>query len=453
MRIGIVGGGLMGLTLADHFAASGHRVAVFERGTQIGGLTTWHDFGHFVWDRFYHVVLPTDSSIMGLLKRIGLEDRLRWGPTQTGYYVDNKFYPLSNNVDFLRFPPLNLWNKMRLAATILYCARISDWQRLEKIPVEDFLRRTSGNATFEKFWKPLLLAKLGEQYKRVSAVFIWSYIKRMFSARDAAAQKEQLGYISGGYRAVFERLRMRIESAGGMIATGVEVARVEPCEGGGVSIRIGSQVEHFDKVVFTGPVNVMRQVVADSLVEIPAGGKDVEYLGVVCMVLVTRKPLMPYYILNIGDERIPFTGIIGMTNLVSTQESAGLHFAYLPKYVLSDDPILKESDETLRALFFRGLKEMYPQFSEDDVESAHINRAIKVQPLQVLNYSALVQQPRTKQKDFYVVNTAQFVNNTLNNNQVVTTANNFIEQYGAEFGTATPQAMTTSVPARAAVGG
>jgi protoporphyrinogen oxidase len=450
MRIGVVGGGLMGLALADHLAASGHRVDVYERGAQVGGLATWHDFDQFVWDRFYHVILPTDAALLGFFERIGLGDRVRWGATQTGYYVDSKFYPLSNNIDFLRFPPLSLWSKFRLAATILYCARINDWRRLEKITVEAFLRRTSGNATFEKFWRPLLLAKLGEQYKRVSAVFIWSYIKRMFSARDAAAAKEQLGHVSGGYKVVFDRVRSRIEAAGGSIVTGADVKRVQAKEGGGIDIHLNSQVEHFDKVIFTGPVNVMRQVVDGTLVDVPAAGQDVEYLGVICMVLVTRTPIMPYYILNIGDERIPFTGIIGMSNLVSTQETAGLHFAYLPKYVLSDDPILQRSDEDLRELFFRGVHEMFPEYPRDHIVSVHINRAIKVQPLQVLNYSSLVQQPRTKHTDFYVVNTAQFVNNTLNNNQVIQTANAFLQQYGSEFGSAA-SAVRTAEPLRAAV--
>ena len=49
-------------------------------------------------------------------------------------------------------------------------------------------------------------------YRRVSAVFIWTYVKRLFSARDAAAQKESLGYVSGGYRTVFARLVERIRS-------------------------------------------------------------------------------------------------------------------------------------------------------------------------------------------------------------------------------------------------
>ncbi len=57
----------------------------------------------------------------------------------------------------------------------------------------------------------------------MSAVFIWTYIKRLFSARDGTAQKEQLGYVSGGYRDVFERLLARIAQGGGEVRTGVEV--------------------------------------------------------------------------------------------------------------------------------------------------------------------------------------------------------------------------------------
>jgi hypothetical protein len=45
---------------------------------------------------------------------------------------------------------------------------------------------------------------------------------------------------------------------------------------------------------------------------------------------VTRKPFCPYYILNIADERIPFTGVIGMSSLVDTAETAGLYLTYLP---------------------------------------------------------------------------------------------------------------------------
>jgi protoporphyrinogen oxidase len=446
LKIGIIGGGLMGLALAVRLGRQGHAVTVLERGSQVGGLATWHNFGRFIWDRFYHVILPSDTPLIRFLHEIGLGDELRWSATRTGYYVDHHFYGLSNNVEFLKFPPLNLWNKFRLALTILYCARINDWRRLEKVTVEDWLVRTSGRATFEKMWKPLLLAKLGENYRRVSAVFIWSYIKRLFSARDASAQKEHLGHVRGGYHTVFQRLQSLISKQGGDIRLGVEVQKAGSDEAGGIRLQVDGRHESFEKVIFTGPVNVLRQIADPRLVSIPAAGRDVEYLGVICMVLVTRRPITPYYILNIGDERIPFTGVIGMSNLVDTVETAGLHITYLPKYLLSDDPLLRAPDAEIHALFEAGIAQMFPDLKPADIESLHINRAAKVQPLQVLDYSTLVQRPVTRHADFYVLNTAQFVNNTLNNNEVIRTVNGFLEECGSHFEASAARAMPSATP-------
>jgi protoporphyrinogen oxidase len=263
-------------------------------------------------------------------------------------------------------------------------------------------------------------------------VFIWTYVKRLFSARDAAAQKESLGYVSGGYRTVFTRLLERIAAVGGDVRLRVEVESVRPRAGGGIDVASGGAAEAYDKVIFTGPVNVLRAVADPALVQVAPQG-DVEYLGVVCLELVTRKPFCPYYILNIADERIPFTGVIGMSSLVDTAETAGLYLTYLPKYVLSDDATLRRPDESLKAEFMEGFRRMFPDFPESDIAGIFINRAIKVQPLQVIGYSGLVQAPRTKNPDFYVVNTAQFASNTLNNNEVIRSVNAFLEQFEPEF--------------------
>lgn len=422
----------MGLALAERLGSEGHRATIYERAEQPGGLATWHDFGLFTWDRFYHVILPSDTALVDFVRRIGLGEKLRWRRTQTGYYVDRVTHPLSSGTDFLKFPLLSPWSKARLAATILYCSRIRDWRRLERMTAEDFLVRYSGRATFEKFWKPLLLAKLGENYRRVSAVFIWTYVKRLFSARDAAAQKESLGYVSGGYRTVFARLLERIRATGGDLRLGVEVEAVRPRAGGGIEVAASGATEAFDKVIFTGPVNALRAVADPALVQVPAQG-DVEYLGVLCMALVTRQPFCPYYVLNIADESVPFTGIIGMSSLVDTDETAGLHLTYLPKYVLSDDAALRRPDAEIVAEFMTGFRRMYPGFPESGIAGVHLNRAVKVQPLQVLGYSSLVQAPRTRNPDFYVVNTAQFASNTLNNNEVIRSVNAFLEHFEPDF--------------------
>lgn len=419
----------MGLALAHRLSQLGYRVTVFEGNSQLGGLTTYHDYGPFVWDRFYHVILPSDTHLINFLKEIGLEDKLHWRSTSTGFYVDQQLYSISNTIEFLRFPPLGLIGKIRLAFTLLYGSQIKNWQQLEKILVKDWLLKLSGKHTYEKLWKPLLLAKLGEHYKRISAVFIWSYIKRLFSARDSSLKKEQLGYVEGGYKTVFDRIETLIRSTGGEIYTSDAVKYIAAHPRGGLWVEHSTGKGHFDKVIFTGPVSVLQRIASRHLVKVVRDRHTVEYLGVICMVLITRKPIVPYYVVNIADQRIPFTGIIGMSSLVSLQETAGLHLTYLPKYVLSSDPLLQQSDDVLGKLFFRGLRLMFPKLEAESIMAAQINRATKVQPLQVLNYSSLVPNVTTENEDFFILNTSQFVNDTLNNNTVLRHTDEFLRRF------------------------
>jgi len=434
MKVGIIGGGLSGLALAQRLGKQGHAVTVYEQATQPGGLATYEDHGPFIYDRYYHVILPSDRYLMSLIREIGLGDELRWETTLTGFWVDRQTHSVSNSLEFLRFKPLSLWSKFRLAMTILYCSRINNWKRLENVTVEDFLIRHSGRTTYEKMWKPLLLAKLGESYKRVSAVFIWTYIKRMFSARDSSASKEQMGHVRGGYKTIFDRLEEVIAEQGGQLRLGCTVNRIEGAkQGSGIDIVADGQLERFDKVIFTGPVNVLEKVADKGLTAVEDSGHKVEYLGVMCMALVTRKPLTDFYILNIADDRIPFTGVVGMSNILDSQETAGLHLTYLPKYVLSTDEELRRPERELREEFLAGLRLMFPDLTDDDIVSDRVHRAVKVQPLQVLGFSELIPKTATRHPDFYVHNTAQFVNNTLNNNAVIQAVDAFMEKYGSQF--------------------
>lgn len=440
MNIGIVGAGMTGLALAQRMCAAGHSVTVYEQASQPGGLATWQDHEHFVFDRFYHVILPTDTHLIGFIGDVGLADRLSWRKTLTGFFVDRKIHSVSNAVEFLKFPPLSLWGKMRLAFTILYCSRVSDWRRLEHVTVEDWLIKLSGKATYEKLWQPLLLAKLGENYRRVSAVFIWTYIKRMFSARDSSASSEHMGYVRGGYKTVFDRLVAIIAASGGGLNLDVTVKNVRAASGKGIEIETDSGSKRFDRVVFTGPVNVLQQVVDAELVDVEHSGHEVEYLGVLCMALVTTKPVTPFYILNIADEQIPFTGVIGMSSVVQSEDTNGLYLTYLPKYLLSTDEELRRPEEQLRKEFIAGLRLIYPDLKDEEIVGSRIYRAVKVQPLQVLGFSKLVPRQTTRHPDFFVLNTAQFVNNTLNNNEVVRAVDDFMQRHGESFEDVAPPA-------------
>ncbi len=433
LKIGVIGAGLMGLTLAYRISKSNATVKVIERDSQPGGLSTYFNYGKFIWDKFYHVIVPTDGSLIGLIEEIGLGSKLNFTRALTGYYVNKSFYSLNGPKDYLLFPLLNIWDKMRLAYTIFYGSRIKNWKKLEQVHLKDWLVKMGGQKNFNKFWAPLLLAKLGENYKRVSGVFIWTYIKRLFKAREYPVEKDYMGYVTGGYKTVFDKLEQLLNENNSSLLLDTVVTSIEPAEGGGINVHYGESVEYFDKVVFTAPLNVLEKVTDPRLCEVVRHERAIEYMGVVCLVLTTHKALTPYYILNISDTQSPFTGVIGISTLVDQEQTSGLQLTYFPKYIPADHAFWSKSDSELKAIFLEGVKDLYPDFDESDIVSAHINRAFKVQPLQVLNYSEIIPKTHTKHPDFYVLNTSQFVNDSVNNNSVVTHVNSFIDEYKHEF--------------------
>lgn len=117
-RWAVVGGGMLGMTIALRLTQAGHRVVLYEGANRLGGLASAWRLGSVVWDRHYHVTLLSDTELRGLLRELDLEQELKWVETRTGFYTDGKLYSMSNTIEFLRFPPLNLFDKLRLGGTI-----------------------------------------------------------------------------------------------------------------------------------------------------------------------------------------------------------------------------------------------------------------------------------------------------------------------------------------------
>lgn len=442
MKTAVIGGGLLGLTLSHRLVALGHQVELFEAAPALGGLAVPQNYGSFVWDRFYHCILPQDRSLIALLEEIGLgADQMRWRTTQTGYWAANRFYSMSSNADFARFPLLNLIDKGRLGATIVYATRFADPFELYQVSAKDWLTKTCGRRVYEVFWRPLLKAKFGTYHDQIAAVFIWATLTRLFGARSGAAAKEQFGYVHGGYARILGTFADNLQSRGIAIHLGAGVkgirkvaghqGRAAACEIAweGVDSKPNGVATSatFDQVFFTAPTRLAERVVSDELKpHVEKMARDFPtskaYLGVACAVLAIKKPLTPYYVLNIGDESIELTGVIEMTNLVDREEETqGRALVYLPRYLGADDPRLKAPDgEMIDSLLGRGLKRLFPDFRESDIDYAAVHRAPFVQPLPLVG-SAPADAKKQADLDtpFQIVNTSMLTCGTLNNNEVV----------------------------------
>jgi len=434
-RYAIIGSGFLGLTLALRLAETGAKVTVYESAPEIGGLASAWQIGDIVWDKHYHVTLLSDSFTRKIVEEIGLGDEFEWVETKTGFYTDGKLVSMSNSLEFLRFPPLDLISKFRLGATIFYASRVKDWKALEKVSVEDWLTKLSGRKTFEKMWKPLLKAKLGEAYKETSAAFIWATIQRMYAARNSGLKKEMFGYVRGGYARVLERFGEYLKEKGVEIRLNSRVEKIEKIDGkieifnakaqrredakeefelqlntDGHRLKIGSEAvavadtisknqspktkDRFDQVILTCPSNVAAKIVNQLTETEKAKLTNIKYQGIVCASVLTKKSLSNFYVTNITDET-PFTGIIEMSALVDKKEFGGNALVYLPKYVAPDDKLFEKTDAELEEIFLDALEKMYPHFDRKDVAAFKVSRVRQVFPLPTLDYSANVPSVKT----------------------------------------------------------
>ncbi|QEG22487.1 NAD(P)/FAD-dependent oxidoreductase [Mariniblastus fucicola] len=425
----IVGGGMLGLTLAMRMAKQGHDVTLIEAAPVLGGLASVWNLGDIVWDRHYHVTLLSDSRLRNLIAEIGLEDKMKWVETKTGFYTGGKFYSMSDTKEFLSFPPLNLIEKLRLGGTIFYASKIKNWKRLERITVEKWLRRWSGNSVFEKIWEPLLKCKLGEAYKKTAASFIWAHTSRMYKARRTGLKKEMFGYVEGGYRTIIERMEEQLQQLGVKIKAGCPTSKVEKGTDGQFTIEFANDEPDakFDRVIMTTPNAILDRVCVDLSVEEKQKFSNVSYLGIVCASLLLKKPLSVYYVTNLTDDWVPMTAVIEMTTIVDPQELGGNSVVYLPKYVPAEHEMFEKSDEEVKESFLSALERMYPEFTRDDVLAFEISRVRNVMAIPTLRYSESLPEMKSSVDGLYIVNSSYILKGNLNVNESITIAEDAME--------------------------
>jgi protoporphyrinogen oxidase len=420
---------MLGLTLALRLAQKGNKVTIFEAENSVGGLASPWKFGDITWDKYYHVILMSDLYLRELLKDIGIENEMIWEETKTGFYTDGKLYSMSNTFEFLKFPPLNLVDKLRLGGTIFYASKVKNWKKLEKVSVEKWLTKLSGKRTFNKMWLPLLKAKLGESYKDASAAFIWSTIQRMYAARRSGLKKEMFGYVLGGYARILDVLLDKLNSLGVEINTGSPVQKVAACENGGIELFVNSKRVNFDKCIVTLPSKQIENLYPDLEKSELQKHKNLTYLGVICVSVLLKNSITPYYVTNITDDWVPFTGVIEMSALVNKKYFNGNALIYLPKYVLPESNLFNKTDTELSSDFIDALLKMYPSVNKEDVMASAVARVKNVFALSTLGYSDMLPSVYTNIPGLYILNSAQITNGTLNVNETVQIAENFIKNH------------------------
>jgi protoporphyrinogen oxidase len=409
--IDIVGAGILGLSLGYNLLKQGIKVRIWERNNDLGGLMgrmRFPELGDVEIDRYYHAILNSDQTLMQLIQELNLSNDLHMQSTRMGFYHNQKLYPMSTPIDFLRFPALSMADRFRLGLTILAAKRVKNWRELEQIPVLEWLTKLGGPGTVENIWKPLLRAKFDSGFETVPATYIWSRLVRVSSSQSTGSAKEQMCFLSNGYMMLINALAKAITDLGGQIHTGKTVQQVRIHNDRVVGLSLNDDDISSEGAVLTLQTPISRRLLPPEANKVASRWHGLEeYLGIVCLTLLLKRSLTPYYTLNITDERIPFTGVIETTNLIDTKYTGGYHVVYLPKYVSSQSHYATMDNDTLQETFLGYLYTMFPDLTPDQIVASRIGRERYVEPLHPVGRTDDIPPIVSDIPGLYLVNSAQ----------------------------------------------
>ncbi|MBI4200649.1 MAG: NAD(P)/FAD-dependent oxidoreductase [Chloroflexi bacterium] len=397
-RVGIIGGGIGGLGAAYELAKLGHHVELYERAPFLGGLASTFEVGGGRLERFYHHLFLSDTTMISLLKELGLGDRLIWRDSKVGMFTGGRIYDFSTPWDLLRFSPVSLVDRMRMGLVALYLQRVKRWQKFEHSTASAFMRKWAGKRNYEAVWEPLLKGKFTTYHDQVSMAWLWSKFATRVASRGKTL-REKLGYIRGSWQVLIDALERRIRELGGQVLTSTAVTRILT-EGGrvsGLAIQRADGMQEqraFDIVIATIPSFALPK-----LVELPqeyvAKLQGVEYEGAIAAIWVLKHSLSHIYWLNITDPDIPFLLVLEQTNLVPPEEYGGKHLIYTANYVTRDDYRWPLSPEEIVRGYIPNLKKINPAFDASWIEATYVHREPAAQPIIKANHRERMPPTRT----------------------------------------------------------
>jgi protoporphyrinogen oxidase len=395
MRIGIIGCGITGLTAAYVLTKKGHEVELFEEAATVGGIAGAEQMDGFYLEKYYHHFFKSDKHIISLLEELGIGSELLWRESKMGYYTDDMAYEFGTPQSLLKFKPLPFMDKFKFGMSVLRLMRIKDWRPLEQVTAKEWLMENAGEKAFEKVWKPLLVTKFGEQYDSISMSWFWGKIRLRGASKESG--REVLGYINGSSSFLFERLTQSLEDSGVKINLNCRVQSIKKDREGFTLLTQQCRGEQclpsngsFERILAAVPLPIFGKLAASIL---PENYIDkisaVEHTSVVCMVLMLKKSFSRFYWLNIGDESIPFGGLIEHTNLLDKSEYNNKNILYISNYLYKDSKLYGMSSEELLKEYIPHLKKINPEFDESWVEGVYTFRDEYAQPIIKCGYSKM----------------------------------------------------------------
>jgi len=384
MKVGIIGGGFTGLSLAYFFSRDNHSVDLFEKTSSPGGLAGGFKKGNWDWhiDNFYHHVFKSDKSIIKLAQEI--EHPIIFTRPKTSTFIKGFIYQIDSAISLLKFEKIPFFDRLR-TGFVIFLIKVFPYKKLlERFSAETFIKRCMGDNSWKIIWKPLMLKKFGENYHNISASWFWARIK----TRTAF-----LGYPRGGFQSLALSLQENLKKRGVKFFLNSKVAKISKSDN---SINIffnKDNKENYDIVINTLSFATQIKMVENFPKKHLKNINRLECLSANNLILELNNKYFTdnTYWLNVDETKFPFLCLVEHTNFVKKDNYGGNHILYVGSYFNRKDQTFKLSKEALFNKYYPFLKVIKPDFTKRTIIKTYLNKAEFAQPVFNKNYSETIE--------------------------------------------------------------
>ena len=399
----ILGGGLAGLSAGRVLTKAGLKVKVFERDSEVGGLSKTIVRGGFRFDLGGHRFFTNDKAVEAFVRDL-LEGELVSVPRRSKIYMRNRYfdYPLK---------PLNAVFGLGVPTTLKIVAdygieRIKSLvKKPANISLEDWVVGNFGRKMFDIYFKIYSEKVWGIDCSRISAEWVEKRISGLslvkavknaffkFSGKDMPTLADRFIYPRLGIGRISDRLREEIEKEND-VYTGADVRCVNHSNFTVKSIGVGDR-DHFSLIEgkeFISSIPLTKLICLLS----PAPPGDVLDAAsrlnfrdlVVVAVMVDRERVTDQTWIYIPERKIPFGRIHEPTNWSESMAPAGKTLVVIEYFSFAGDRIWNEDDARLVDITLENLGKL-GFIKRDEVLDSAVVRVPKAYPLFEVGYKEI----------------------------------------------------------------
>lgn len=402
----IIGGGYTGLVAALRLAKLGHRVTIFEKEKELGGLAADFKIEGSHLEKAYHHIFKTDKDIIELSNELGIYNQIEWNDSSVSIYYDKKIFPFNGALDLIKFTPIPLLDRIRLGIITLYLKKKTKYQDFEKISALRWMKKISGTAATEVIWEPLLKGKFDKYFDKVSMAWLWARIHVRANSRGPDGEK--LGYFKNGFQTLTNELKESLLKLNVVIKTNTKIISLVEHSNSGVILNTNDGAFEFDACLATVPSHVLGYLIdKNKFSDYIETLKLIKYIGARIIVFSSTQNLGSYYWNNINDSAVPFLVFINHTNLIDKKNYNNKFVYYIASYLPHNNINFTRADEELEIVWFNSLKSIFKEFDQNKISEKYFFKFENAQHVVDENYRNKIPEYATPIKNLYLSNFSQ----------------------------------------------